>query len=279
MRYLEIIVLMAFIATSCKQSVIKNEKLCLLPDGGLYEQLIDSGQLTTSYLYRVLPNGKTLFINDGIGIVLEDTVPVLYKLPTNRQPNDIHWSNDGICMFADSTIIYNITTSDKTELFINTNDQNLKFQFNQDSGLYYYHEGDSVLYFFSYKYHEFAPLYIANERINDFKLEGNDCFLAVGKEILLVSQNNEVYSIFKSSDTILAIELSGDGGLFYGTNKSIGYFNHNNVQFPIISKGVKALKRNKNSLYVTFNDNSSARIDSISGYTVIADSLFILNQQ
>lgn len=280
MRHLVIviIILVSFITIGCKQIIIKNEKLCLLPDGGLYTQLIDSGKFITPYLYRALPNGNMLFINDGIAMALEDTTLILYKLLTNRQPSDIHWSNDGICLFADSTNIYNITTSNKKKLFINTNNQNIKFQFNMDSGLYYYHEKDSILYFFSYKYHEFIPLYIANKQINDFKLERNDCFLAVGKEILLVSQSNDIYSIFKSTDTIQAIELGDDGGIFYGTRKSMGYFNHDNIHLPIINKGVKALIKNKNSLYVTFNDNSSARIDSISGYTIIADSLFILNQ-
>ncbi|WP_455584431.1 hypothetical protein [Bacteroides sp.] len=273
-----LIVLLILVVSCGRRKETSHELKCLLPNGAKYEQLFSTSKFVTPYLFRALPNGNTVFVHDGLCIDVENTTPAIYKLSIERQPCDIHWDNCGICLFSDSIYIYSIDVTGEKEEFIKANKQNIKFEFNIRTGLYYYYKGDSILYYFSYKYHEFIPIYVANEVINDLKIEENDCYLAVGNEVILINRENEIYPLFKANSTINALELGGNGSIFYGTNKLMGYFDNNRNQFTIMQKGTKALQRSGNSLYVIFCDNSSARIDSISSYKMLSDSLLIIKQ-
>lgn len=276
-HYIIILIMLSMFVWSCNEQKETNSGFkCLLPSGAKYEQLFGTSKFVAPYLFRVLPNGKTVFVHDGLCLDLTDITPTIYKLPEERQPCDILWSNCGICLFSDSTCIYSVDVLGKINKFIDTNKQNVQFEFNIKTGLYYYHKNDSVLYFFSYKYHDLIPLYKADKTINDLKIEENDCYIAVGDEVVLIDRNNKIYPLFKANNSINTLELGGNGSVFYGTDKAIGYFDNNRIQFTIMRKGTKSLLRNGNSLYIIFCDNSSARIDSISTYKILSDSILIM---
>lgn len=274
-----VIILIVGLLIGCKNTMkeIPVERF-LLPEGAEYIQLIDTGTFDSPYLFRSLPNGKMAFIYNGYCTIVEDSAHNLINLSVRHQPTDIHWDPSKFCLFSDSTCIYSIDSLGHTKVFIDTRKKNTRFAFNQTTGVYYYHEQDTVLYCFSYKHKNFIPLFTSSSAINDFKLEGDDIYLATGKEILLIRNDNKIYPLYTASDSIRSVELGGNGSIFYATDHQVGYFDYKRNQFILMRKGAKDLQRNNNSLYITFTDNSSARIDSISTYCVLSDSLSILKK-
>lgn len=276
MKVMNIMMVLCFamLIIGCEQSIRQGCKLkCLLPDGVNYVQLIDSGMLPHHYYYRALPFKKTGIIIDGYCMIVDGADCNFFDIPIQRQPFDMHWDDSGGCLFSDSNCIYRIDTLGCSSVLLKTQRSLVKFDCNSTTGVYYYHENDSSLYFFSYKYNDNLLLFTFPSSIRDLKLDGNDCYIASGKEVILLTSVDEMYTIFVADEMINSIELGTAGTVFYATNELVGYFDYRKTTFSILAKGAVDLLINRNSLYLTFADNGSARIDSISAYYDLASSV------
>lgn len=246
---------------------------CLLPEGTRFELLIKSGQLDNPYHLFIGPRHELYLLTGTACMNFFNTNAPTFAFPPSFKITGLSWMDSGDCLFSDSSSLYYRNEECDTVLTLLSTEMNdIHFDSSQ-YGIYYYDSKGSELRFFSYPKAEATTICKFPNPISSIAVLDENCFIAYGGNVCMISKNQEYVSLFKIKSTVTSLAIGCEGDLFYGTSDGLFYYNGQDCQYPIINNGVQELLIDGDNLYIIFSDWSSARIEGVPAYRKIADSI------
>ena len=246
---------------------------CLLPEGTRFELLIKSGQIDNPYHLCIGPQHELYLLTGTACLNFFNANAPTFAFPPSFKVTGMSWMDSGDCLFSDSSSVYYRNKECDTVLTLLSTEMNdIHFDSSQ-YGIYYYDSKGTELRFFSYPRAEAKTICKFPNPISSIAVLDENCFIAYGGNVCMISKNQEYVSLFKIKSPVTSLAIGSEGDLFYGTSDGLFYYNGEDFQYPIINKGVQELLVDGDNLYIIFNDWSSAKIERVSAYRKIADSI------
>ena len=245
---------------SNESGVVRDSLLSLI--GIPISEVLDSTAITSNYHFRSGPKNETYIVFDGICADLCNIDSSATFFPTGFNLLDIYWDEAGNRLFSDSTSIYLYDAEHgwSSKLF-DSGRSDITFRIGT-SGCYYFQKNDSCLYLNRFDNIQTPELlYKFSTAISDIKVIGDNCTVAFGNHLALLIDTMYV-SLLETPVSINAIETLGPVFL-YGTDEGLYYLNTTH-HVKIAEGKIRELSVINNSLYIIYDDNSSAKLDGLS---------------
>ena len=240
--------------------VLRDSLLSLI--GMSISEVLDSTAITSNYHFRPGPKNEAYIVFDGICADLCNIDSSATIFPSGFNLQDIYWDEAGNRVFSDNSSVYLYDAEHRwsSKLF-DSGMRDMTFRVGT-SGCYYYQNGDSGLYLNRFDSIQTPELlYKFSSAISDIKVTGDNCTVAFGNHLALLIDTMYV-SLLETSVSINAIETFGPV-FFYGTDEGLYYLDATH-HVKIAEGKIRELSVINNSMYIIYNDNSSAKLDGLS---------------
>lgn len=243
----------------------------LFPDESTYDKVFSSTTFDEPYFLCLGPKGELQVVSEGIAVCINDSTATSYILPLTEGLTNAHWIDENNVLLSSGNTIY----------FFNINDGYLRPVAHVDSGevafkmgkskLYYYNAGSKIINSITFNDTSISPIsFVVDNEISSLAIDEEDnCILATGNKIFAITEDLELFPIWKSKKDILSIEIGQNGELYYGTIDGIFYLDNKYNNFKILDKGAKQIVCHEDNLYMVFCDKSTARISNISNLSTV----------
>ena len=228
----------------------------------------------TKCFLRNSPSGAPLIIIDGICMNLSDSIyTTILAFPHNISLNDVYWDENGNCYLSDgkNLYFYDMLTGETIKL-VTGESFNMNFRGDKD-GVLFYPTNSHDLYSLEYESPKRSIFWHFDDAINNVKKESDGCIVSYGNRIAAINKEKLLIPIEDSKNRVNAIETTDDGSMFYGTDVELSYIDGSLNKMTVIKKGVKDILYNNDTLYVLFSDNCLARINHVSTYRLLSDTI------
>lgn len=241
----------------------KDGNSLLVPIGVDYS-ILNDGNSGRTYLFT-LPNGDVIMLNDSIMQIINDSTKYIV-LPHNTIPIAMCATNEGRIIFQCRDTIYLMMESLRIYPLFHSS-RPVKLRAIGQSDFAFLAIRDSCVYRYSFAENKIQRVFLSDDIINDFVVDGGDYYYLSDSIIMLYTEEKEYLPLLGENKTIYNVGISNYGLVLYSTEDGLWLVNPDRQKIQVYDYPVKNIVIDEyDRLFLKLLDGSWVYIHPFSAY-------------